>query len=102
MAQAAGYDPSQYELLLRHLLAGWKGTYRKFDPIPNRKTDTNNHGAFSFDNIGANYAYPEGATPSAAHRRRTPTGRGSCGSSPTTPRPERHPSAATPLGPRRS
>ncbi|MEC8252257.1 MAG: FAD-dependent oxidoreductase [Planctomycetota bacterium] len=56
----AGYDPSQYELLLRHLLAGWKGTYRKFDPIPNRKTDTNNHGAFSFDNIGANYAYPEG------------------------------------------
>ena len=34
------------ELLLRHLLAGWKGTYRKFDPIPNRKTDTNNHGVW--------------------------------------------------------
>lgn len=55
------YDATQYELLLRHLQAGWKGTYRKFDPIPNHKTDTNNHGAFSFDNIGANYGYPEGS-----------------------------------------
>ena len=57
----ADYDAQQYELLLRHLLAGWAGTYRKFDPIPNRKTDTNNHGAFSFDNIGANYGYPDGS-----------------------------------------
>ena len=31
----------------------------KFDPIPNRKTDTNNHGPFSTDNIGMNYDYPE-------------------------------------------
>ncbi|NNM30244.1 MAG: FAD-dependent oxidoreductase, partial [Akkermansiaceae bacterium] len=56
-----GYDPQQYELLLRYLQAGWKGVFSKFDPIPNRKTDTNNHGAFSFDNIGANYEYPEGS-----------------------------------------
>ena len=33
----------------------------KFDPIPNRKTDTNNHGPFSTDNIGMNYNYPEGS-----------------------------------------
>lgn len=35
------------------------GTFRKFDPIPNLKTDVNNHGPFSFDNIGMNYDYPE-------------------------------------------
>ena len=40
---------------------GWRGVFNKFDPIPNRKTDTNNHGAFSFDNIGANYGYPDGS-----------------------------------------
>jgi hypothetical protein len=28
--------------------------------LPNRKTDTNNKGAFSSDNIGMNYGYPEG------------------------------------------
>ncbi len=54
-----GYDPSQYELLRRYLRGGWKGVFNKFDPIPNLKTDTNNHGAFSTDNIGMNYDYPE-------------------------------------------
>ena len=54
-----GYDPKQYELLVRIYDAGWRHTYDKFDPIPNRKTDTNNHGPFSFDNIGFNYDYPE-------------------------------------------
>ena len=53
------YDPSQYELLLRSLLTGRKDFFRKFDPIPNYKTDTNNHGPFSSDNIGMNYDYPE-------------------------------------------
>ena len=57
----AGYDASQYELALRVLKAGWRETFRKFDPIPNRKTDTNNHGPFSFDNIGMNYDYPDGS-----------------------------------------
>ena len=54
-----GYDPAQYELLLRVFAAGWRETFEKFDPIPNHKTDTNNHGPFSFDNIGFNWDYPE-------------------------------------------
>ena len=54
-----GYDPMEYELLGRYLDAGWREVFGKFDPAPNRKTDTNNHGAFSTDNIGMNYAYPE-------------------------------------------
>jgi hypothetical protein len=54
-----GYDSSQYELLLRIFDAGWRETFNKFDPIPNLKTDVNNHGPFSFDNIGMNYDYPE-------------------------------------------
>lgn len=56
-----GYDASQYEILLRVLNAGWGEFFEKFDPIPNHKTDTNNHGPFSFDNIGYNYDYPEGS-----------------------------------------
>ena len=54
-----GYDATQYELLLRIFQAGWRETFQKFDPIPNRKTDTNNHGPFSTDNIGSSYDYPE-------------------------------------------
>lgn len=54
-----GYDSTQYELLIRVYNSGWRETFRKFDPIPNLKTDVNNHGPFSFDNIGMNYDYPE-------------------------------------------
>ncbi len=54
-----GYDPANYELLRRVYDAGWRETFEKFDPIPNRKTDTNNHGPVSTDYIGANYDYPE-------------------------------------------
>ena len=54
-----GYDPAQYELLLRVFDTGWRDTFKKFDPIPNLKTDTNNRGPFSTDNIGRNYDYPE-------------------------------------------
>ncbi len=54
-----GYDEAQYELLARVLEAGWDQVFQKFDPIPNAKTDTNNHGPFSTDNIGMNYDYPE-------------------------------------------
>lgn len=54
-----GYDAGQYELLLRIFNAGWRETFQKFDRIPNQKTDTNNHGPFSTDNIGMNYDYPE-------------------------------------------
>ncbi len=56
-----GYDAKQYELLLRVFASGWREAFSKFDPIPNRKTDTNNHGPFSTDNIGRNYDYPEGS-----------------------------------------
>jgi len=55
----AGYDPKQYELILRVFATGWREVFNKFDPAPNRKTDTNNHGPFSFDNTGMNYDYPE-------------------------------------------
>jgi hypothetical protein len=53
------YDPSRYELLARVFQTGWNETFDKFDDIPNLKTDTNNHGPFSTDYIGKNYAYPE-------------------------------------------
>lgn len=54
-----GYDPKQYELLARVYEDGWNETFKKFDPIPNHKTDCNNHGPFSTDNIGMNWDYPE-------------------------------------------
>jgi hypothetical protein len=53
------YDSTQYELLVRIFDAGWRELFSKFDPIPNYKTDVNNHGPFSSDNIGMNYDYPE-------------------------------------------
>ena len=53
------YDPMQYELLARSLATGRKDFFEKFDGIPNYKTDTNNHGPLSSDNIGMNYDYPE-------------------------------------------
>ncbi|MBN7812610.1 FAD-dependent oxidoreductase [Algoriphagus sp. H41] len=55
----ANYDPTRYELLARVYQAGWTETFEKYDPIPNQKTDTNNHGPFSTDYIGKNYDYPE-------------------------------------------
>jgi hypothetical protein len=58
-ARPAGYDSTQYELALRVFATGWRETFNKFDPIPNHKTDVNNHGPFSTDNIGMNYDYPE-------------------------------------------
>jgi hypothetical protein len=53
------YDPDQYELLARTFDSGWREVFGKFDPIPNLKTDTNNHGPVSTDNIGMSYDYPE-------------------------------------------
>jgi hypothetical protein len=58
-AKPQGYDPKRYELLARVFASGWRETFDKYDPIPNRKTDTNNHGPFSTDYIGKNYDYPE-------------------------------------------
>ena len=53
------YDSTQYELLRRVFASGWRELFNKFDPIPNHKTDVNNHGPFSTDNIGMNYDYPD-------------------------------------------
>ncbi|WP_028296114.1 FAD-dependent oxidoreductase [Olivibacter sitiensis] len=53
------YSPENYELLARVFASGWRQTFSKFDIIPNRKTDTNNHGPFSTDFIGMSYDYPE-------------------------------------------
>lgn len=54
-----GYDPYQYALLVRVFESGWNEVFNKFDRLPNHKTDTNNHGPFSTDNIGMNYDYPQ-------------------------------------------
>lgn len=61
LPKPAGYDAGQYVLLKRYMDAGYRNFFQKFDRIPNGKTDTNNFGAFSFDNIGMNYRYPEGS-----------------------------------------
>ena len=54
-----GYDSTQYELLVRLSDTRWNEFFGKYDPIPNAKTDVNNHGPFSYDNIGMNWDYPE-------------------------------------------
>jgi len=56
----AGYDPLRYELLLRYIQGGVFDAFGSNSPMPNRKTDTNNNGGFSTDNIGMNYEYPDG------------------------------------------
>jgi hypothetical protein len=55
-----GYDPLRYELLLRYLTPDWNDVFGNQQMMPNRKTDTNNHGAIGSDDIGMNYEYPEG------------------------------------------
>ena len=54
-----GYDEREFELLLRWFDAG--NRMAPWHPVhmPNRKTDSNNNGAFSTDAIGLNYGYPE-------------------------------------------
>lgn len=59
ITRPAGYDSTQYELLLRVMETGWNEYFEKYDAIPNLKTDVNNHGPFSSDNIGMNYDYPD-------------------------------------------
>jgi hypothetical protein len=54
-----GYDSTWYELLVRVAETRWNEFFAKYDPIPNLKTDVNNHGPFSYDNIGMNWDYPE-------------------------------------------
>ena len=65
-----GYNPLDYELLLRNFEAidhkvfadadGWKAHMPWINSrMPNRKTDTNNRTGFSTDFIGQNWAWPE-------------------------------------------
>jgi len=56
----AGYDPARYELLRRYIAAGVWDAMRLNTPMPNGKTDMNNNGAVSTDNIGRNYNWPDG------------------------------------------
>jgi len=61
IAKPEGYHERDYELLLRYAESGqYHVPSSKWDPLPNLKTDTNNHGAVSTDFIGMNYDYPEG------------------------------------------
>ena len=58
-----GYDPLQYEMVLRHLLANPALKLGEIlftlVPMPNRKTDSNNKNLFSTDFVGASHAWPE-------------------------------------------
>ena len=55
------YDPMRYELLGRVFEKGWEEVFRKFDRIPQGKTDTNNHGPVSSDWIGGSSGWPSGS-----------------------------------------
>ena len=54
----ARYDPARYELLLRYIQAGIWDVLGNNQPMPGGKTDWNNNGAVSSDNIGRNYDWP--------------------------------------------
>lgn len=63
VTRPAGYDSTQYELLLRFVQQTQPANLKsllKIDQMPNGKTDINNFGPFSTDMIGMNYDYPEG------------------------------------------
>jgi FAD dependent oxidoreductase len=60
------YDPAQYELLARYIealaAAGRRpklGDFMSINWLPHGKTDVNNNGGFSTDDIGADYDYPD-------------------------------------------
>jgi hypothetical protein len=63
--QPAGYDAARYALLLRYIEAGYTGPFFNTVDVGGGKTDSNNDGAFSTDDIGMNSAYP---TATAAQR----------------------------------
>ncbi|MEV4508858.1 FAD-dependent oxidoreductase [Dactylosporangium sp. NPDC049525] len=54
----AGYDAGRYALLLRYIEAGYTGPFFNAVSVGGGKTDSNNDGAFSTDDIGMNAAYP--------------------------------------------
>ncbi len=54
-----GYKDSDYEILFRAIEQKPKDPYFTLNPVPNRKTDSNNTSGISTDYIGMNYDYPE-------------------------------------------
>jgi hypothetical protein len=65
ITEPPGYDSRDYELHGRVAEAGWDEYFDKYERIPNRKTDTNNHGPVNFDYIGMSDDYAE-----ASYQRR--------------------------------
>ncbi|GMV38271.1 MAG: hypothetical protein AMXMBFR61_27790 [Fimbriimonadales bacterium] len=59
-ARPEDYDARRYELLARYLAEGPQDVLYFSSGMPNDKTDVNNNGAFSTDNIGRNYEWPDG------------------------------------------
>ncbi|WP_172369956.1 FAD-dependent oxidoreductase [Sporosarcina jiandibaonis] len=55
------YDPRRFELLLRYIKSGVWDAMNLHTMLPNGKSDLNNYGAVSTDNIGMNYEWPEGS-----------------------------------------
>lgn len=74
VAQPAGYNAADYELLFRTIAAGQSATFFKFDRMPNRKTDSNNASGLSTDFIGGNYG-PDWNWAEASHARREQSAR---------------------------
>ncbi|MFC4025061.1 FAD-dependent oxidoreductase [Oceanobacillus longus] len=57
----SNYNPERFELLLRYARAGIWDAMNLHTLLPNGKTDLNNYGAISTDNISMNYEWPEGS-----------------------------------------
>lgn len=55
------YDADRYLLLLRYIQAGFWDAMNLHTMMPNGKSDLNNYGGFSSDNIGRNYEWPNGS-----------------------------------------
>ncbi|MFJ7936167.1 FAD-dependent oxidoreductase [Sporosarcina sp. NPDC096371] len=55
------YDAERYQLLLRYIHAGVWDAMNLHTMLPNGKSDLNNYGAISTDNLGRNYDWPEGS-----------------------------------------
>jgi hypothetical protein len=55
----ANYNPARFELMGRYMDEAIFEVFGLSSPMPNRKTDTNNFGAFATDYIGGNYRWPE-------------------------------------------
>jgi hypothetical protein len=55
------YKPDRYTLLLRYIKSGVWDAMNLHTMVPNGKTDLNNYGGFSTDNIGMNDEWPDGS-----------------------------------------